>query len=125
MICLHFYINLYIKIYIYIYTINYFRKPANCQTVNIYDGLGERCYWVLKNRLQNSQNSLTIESVNQFLDNVAFLNKTNQNKDQLFAYFMCNINALELKWLTKILLKELNLGMAQKKIFEGKSFLRF
>ena len=58
--------------------------------------------------------------MNEFLDSVAECHEKNQNKNEIFLHFMRKITALELKWLTRILLKDLKLGMTQSKTFEGK-----
>ncbi|XP_023248439.1 DNA ligase 4 [Copidosoma floridanum] len=96
-----------------------YKKPIAGATTSKYDDLAERTFWVMKRRLPNEQSSLTIEQVNKFLDDVATHHSTSQSKDELFVHFTRNISALELKWLTRMLLKDLKLGIPQKRVFEG------
>jgi DNA ligase-4 len=74
----------------------------------------------MRNRLQRDENSLSIHNINTFLDDVAKYNELNYKQDELFNHIIRKISAIELKWLTRILLKDLKLSLTQKKIFEGK-----
>lgn len=64
--------------------------------------------------------TVTIQAVNEFLDNVANSNEPNQKK-QLFLHMRNNFTEIELKWLTRILLKDLRINLIQSKVFEGKN----
>ncbi|XP_011501770.1 PREDICTED: DNA ligase 4 [Ceratosolen solmsi marchali] len=72
----------------------------------------------MRNRLQNDD-CLTIQDINIFLDDVAKYNELNYKKDELFIHIIRKINAIELKWLTRILLKDLKLNLSQKKMFKA------
>ncbi|XP_012285410.1 DNA ligase 4 [Orussus abietinus] len=76
-------------------------------------------YWVMRTRLPDVKTSRSIEEINTFLENVAARNAANQSKDQEFQIITREISAFELKWLTRIILKDLRLGMGQKRIFEA------
>ena len=66
--------------------------------------------------------SLSVEEFNEFLDSVAEKTSTNQRKDAVFLTIAKKLSAFEFKWLTKIILKDLKLGIGKKKIFEGKCY---
>lgn len=94
-----------------------FRKPGACGSSKS-DDLAESVYWLMKNQLTDG-GTLSIQHVNEFLDNIAACNEENRSKDEHFRHLTSKVNAMELKWLTRLLLKELKLGLAQKKVFEG------
>ncbi|XP_016845791.1 DNA ligase 4 isoform X1 [Nasonia vitripennis] len=93
-----------------------FRKPGACGSGKN-DDLAESVYWLMKNHLPEG-GTLSIQHVNEFLDNIAACNEENRSKDEHFRHLTSKVNAMELKWLTRLLLKELKLGLAQKKVFE-------
>lgn len=57
--------------------------------------------------------------MNTILDNMAQKNTNNESKDADFQVLIQQLNAVEQKWLIRILLKDLRLGLQQKKIFTG------
>lgn len=73
---------------------------------------------MMKNRLPDG-GTLSVQHVNEFLDNIADCHQANRSKDEHFRHFTSKINATELKWLTRLLLKELKLGLTRKKALEG------
>lgn len=80
----------------------------------------EKLYWVLKGRHSNGVcSSLSIENVNTALDEIARRNAENQSKEEIFLRLLKQLGASELKWLTRTILKDVKLGMGQKKVFEG------
>lgn len=84
--------------------------------------LAEKFYWLMRGGCVH-KSSLTLQKVNQFLDDVAKYHDESQDKLLLFQHFYRDRTATELKWLTKIVLKDLRLGLFQKKAFEGKPTL--
>ncbi|KAK2580191.1 hypothetical protein KPH14_012455 [Odynerus spinipes] len=78
----------------------------------------EKVYWVLQKRLSRNKETFTIDRINTFLDDLSRTNETNNNKDELFKTLFRQISALELKWLTRIILKDLKLGVGTKKLLQ-------
>ncbi|CAK9814912.1 DNA ligase 4 [Anthophora quadrimaculata] len=77
----------------------------------------EKAYYILQNRLPRESSDFTIERINKFLDDISSQNKTIP-MDEMFKIVLGKTNALEFKWLTRIILKDLKLGIGKKKIFE-------
>ncbi|XP_043277633.1 DNA ligase 4 [Venturia canescens] len=80
----------------------------------------EKLFWVLNRRHSNvSGTALSIEDVNTALDEIARRNAENQSKDEVFLRLIKQLGAFELKWLTRTILKDVKLGLGQKKVFEA------
>lgn len=77
----------------------------------------EIVYSVLHKQLSCNKELYTIDRINRFLDDISKPNETN-NKDELFEVLFRQISALELKWLTRIILKDLRLGIGTEKILK-------
>ncbi|XP_076284249.1 DNA ligase 4 isoform X2 [Lasioglossum baleicum] len=77
----------------------------------------EIAYRTLQNRLKREASGLTIQQINAFLDNISN-NEILKQKDETFKILLGKINALEFKWITRIILKDLKLGTRGKKILE-------
>ncbi|XP_076659516.1 DNA ligase 4 isoform X2 [Halictus rubicundus] len=78
----------------------------------------EIAYRTLQNRLKCKASGLTIQQINVFLDNISSKDEILQQKDETFKILLGKINALEFKWITRIILKDLKLGTRGKKILE-------
>lgn len=76
----------------------------------------ERAYWILNKRLAQTSTGLTIAQVNVFLDNISEKNATPQQKIETFRVLFRQITGLEMKWITRIILKNLRLGIGTQKI---------
>ncbi|XP_066582786.1 DNA ligase 4-like isoform X2 [Prorops nasuta] len=92
-------------------------KVSNSEDMAATDFAG-RVYHISRNRLLNDESSFTIERINKFLDDVSQGNMKDRRKDELFKELVEELSALELKWLTRIILKDLKLGIKKKKILE-------
>ncbi|CAB0033176.1 unnamed protein product [Trichogramma brassicae] len=96
-----------------------YRKPETSKCTN--DDFADRVHSILRNRLPAaSSDSLTIEAVNNFLDELAKCSENNKSRDEMFRHFIhrTKVSADDLKWLTRILLKDLRLNLQQKRVFE-------
>ncbi|XP_008556611.2 DNA ligase 4 [Microplitis demolitor] len=78
----------------------------------------EKVYWILKRRLRNACN-LSIEQINFVLDKIAENNRQNKSKDSEFIYLVQQCGALEVKWLTRIILKSIRIGLGEKQILNA------
>lgn len=79
----------------------------------------EKLYWTVKGRQLNVACILSVEQVNTALDNIARLNAENKSRDDEFFRLVKQLGPLELKWVTRTILKDLKLGMGQKRVLEG------
>ncbi|KOC59775.1 DNA ligase 4 [Habropoda laboriosa] len=77
----------------------------------------EKAYYILQNRLPRESSDFTIERINLFLDDISSQNKT-VPIDEMFKILLGKTNALEFKWITRIILKDLKLGIRKKRILE-------
>lgn len=75
-------------------------------------GFVEVFYYVLQNRAPESQN-MTVEEVNQKLDELSS-SFDKDDKKRILTEFIKRMNALELKWICKIILKDLKLGIHER-----------
>lgn len=76
-------------------------------------------YFVLKKRC-TSQGNLTIKEVNDFLDSVA-INNASKQKDQVkksLLHLITQSSALEQKWLIRMLLKDMKLGISKETVLQ-------
>ncbi|XP_057191065.1 DNA ligase 4-like [Triplophysa rosa] len=76
-------------------------------------------YFVLKNRC-TSKGNLSLKEVNDFLDSVAFNNASKQ-KDQVkksLLQVITQSSALEQKWLIRMILKDMKLGISKETILK-------
>ncbi|XP_067298822.1 DNA ligase 4 [Pseudorasbora parva] len=74
-------------------------------------------YFVLKKRC-TSQGNLSIKEVNDFLDSVA-INNASKQKDQVkksLLHLITQSSALEQKWLIRMILKDMKLGISKETI---------
>ncbi|XP_043255246.1 DNA ligase 4 isoform X1 [Colletes gigas] len=78
----------------------------------------EKAYWILRNRLPRESSGFTIERINLFLDNISSKNDNIRQKDETFKVLLGKTNALEFKWITRIILKDLKLGIGMKRILQ-------
>ncbi|CAM4489495.1 hypothetical protein PO909_015241 [Leuciscus waleckii] len=76
-------------------------------------------YFVLKKRC-TSQGNLSIKEVNDFLDSVA-VNNASKQKDQVkksLLHLITQSSALEQKWLIRMILKDMKLGISKETILQ-------
>ncbi|XP_015178038.1 PREDICTED: DNA ligase 4-like [Polistes dominula] len=80
--------------------------------------LAEIVYSIVRKQLSPQKESFTIDRINTFLDDISKASDENKSKDELFKELFRQISALELKWLTRIILKKLKLGIGTQKMLE-------
>ncbi|XP_055945641.1 DNA ligase 4-like [Argiope bruennichi] len=77
-------------------------------------------YFVLKNR-SPEKGTLTIYDINYYLDSIA-ANHADKNKDELkhdLLHLLRNTTALEQKWLIRMILKDMKLGISENTILNA------
>lgn len=77
----------------------------------------DSAYWVLRKHFMDSSN-ISILEVNQYLDSIASLHAGNNPRgvDEQLAELFKKTNAEEQKWIIRIILKDLKLGIGQDRI---------
>ncbi|CAF2980443.1 unnamed protein product [Rotaria sp. Silwood2] len=97
-----------------------FRVQKNTRTQKGSD-FAEVAYYVLKNRC-NEDVTMSIWEINKILDEIAVENgkgKEGQKViDHRLTYLLRHLSALELKWLIRILLKDLRVSLKENSILE-------
>ncbi|KAK0161116.1 hypothetical protein PV327_009628 [Microctonus hyperodae] len=93
-----------------------YREPTECQR-KIND-FAETLYWILKPRLETSS-TMTIEQVNCILDKIAEKNAINEKKNSEFINLMQLCNGLAIKWITRLILKDIKLGLGEQTILKA------
>ncbi|XP_063983073.1 DNA ligase 4 isoform X1 [Diachasmimorpha longicaudata] len=92
-----------------------YREPLASR--NNTNDFAERVFVVLKPRLVKLS-SFSVEDINNFLDTISNQFSSNQKQDKEFIKIISECSALEIKWLTRLILKDLKLSMGSKKIFD-------
>ncbi|KAG5356101.1 DNA ligase 4 [Yarrowia sp. B02] len=79
----------------------------------------ERCYEVLAKRTSLTEyGTMTVDEVNERLDILAD-GETDQKKQiEILTYFFKHMNATELKWLVRIILRQMKMHATEKVFFE-------
>ncbi|CAL7949835.1 unnamed protein product [Xylocopa violacea] len=72
---------------------------------------------ILQGRFPRESSDYTIEKINLFLDDIS--SKDKKEKEETFKILLAKMNVLEFKWITRIILKDLKLGIEKKKILES------
>jgi DNA ligase-4 len=84
-----------------------------------------RCYEVLSKRaMRSTVGDMRIAEVNELLDRLSVVSK---EEDQLpvFQSFYNRMNAEELMWLIRIILRQTKIGASEKTIFEVGNIVQF
>jgi DNA ligase-4 len=84
-----------------------------------------RCYEVLSKRaMRSTVGDMRIAEVNELLDRLSVVGK---EEDQLpiFQNFYTRMNAEELMWLIRIILRQMKIGASEKTIFEASTIVQF
>ncbi|KAK9467852.1 ATP dependent DNA ligase domain-containing protein [Lipomyces arxii] len=79
----------------------------------------ERCFEVIKKRqMRTEYGSMTINQVNDLLDELSRVSKA---VDQLpiITNFYNNMNAEEMKWLIRIILRQMHIGVSERLLFSA------
>lgn len=93
-----------------------FREPTNKSTGNDF---AENAYMILNKRLPRNSTGFTIAQANMFLDSISEKNVTKQQKIETFRVLFRQITGLEMKWITRIILRNLRLGITTEKILHS------
>ncbi|UJR20821.1 hypothetical protein I4U23_023932 [Adineta vaga] len=97
-----------------------FRVQKNTRTQKGSD-FAEVAYYVLKNRC-NEDVTMSIWEINKILDEIAVENGKGKEGqkiiDHRLTYLLRHLSALELKWLIRILLKDLRVSLKENSILE-------
>jgi DNA ligase 4 len=98
--------------------INY-RAPANVKAEGDFASVA---YFVLKNRCKENK-MLNLFEINRYLDTIALNNAKGKEGlkevNSSIKSLLCNLDALQLKWLIRVILKDLKIGMKEATILEA------
>uniref|UniRef100_A0A0C9Q6E2 DNA ligase 4 n=1 Tax=Fopius arisanus TaxID=64838 RepID=A0A0C9Q6E2_9HYME len=92
-----------------------YKEPLRAK--NHTSDFAERVFVVLGPRLRKSS-TLLVKDINHFLDTISNQFSSNQKQDGEFIKMISECSPQEIKWLTRIVLKELKLSMGSKKILQ-------
>lgn len=95
----------------------YFREPTSGKFVG--NDFADRAYWVLNKRLPKTSTGFTIARMNLFLDDISKKKATMQEKIETFRVLFRQITGFEMKWVTRIVVKDLRLGIGREKILDS------
>jgi DNA ligase 4 len=97
----------------------HYRAPQNVKS----DGdFASVAYFVFKNRCKDNL-TMSIEQINHHLDNISINNakgkEGNTEVNRSIHELIVNLSAIQLKWLIRIILKDLKIGIKEHTIFEA------
>ncbi|XP_022180301.1 DNA ligase 4 isoform X4 [Myzus persicae] len=80
----------------------------------------ETLYWIIRSRFE-ADGSMTIGDVNHLLDEIAMKHATNESREveHILQLMVLKLSANEQKWLIRLLLKDMRLGIAHTKILKA------
>ncbi|KAK0767332.1 DNA ligase (ATP), partial [Friedmanniomyces endolithicus] len=77
-----------------------------------------RCFEVISKRpMRTSPGCMTVGEVNELLDRLSVAQKE-ENQQPIIEEFYKRMNAEELKWLIRMILRQMKVGATEKTIFE-------
>lgn len=100
----------------------YFREFTSGDVGNDF---ADRAYYILDKKLPRITTGLTIARINAFLDGISEKNVTMEQKVETFRALFRQITGFEMKWLTRIVLKDLRLGIGTQRILHSSYKLLF
>ncbi|XP_071560840.1 DNA ligase 4-like isoform X2 [Temnothorax nylanderi] len=107
--------NLYAHVYGFARNSDSYKNLANYRECTPGEFVGndfaDRAYYVLDKKLPRIGTGFTIARINAFLDAISERNVTMQQKVETFRVLFRQITGFEMKWLTRIVLKDLRLGI--------------
>ena len=100
------------------YNILHWKLPGVKSSATMAGDFAGRCFEVISKRpMRTTPGSMTIAEVNEKLDD---LSRASKEEDQLpiFQQFYNNMNAEELMWLIRIILRQMKIGATEKTILD-------
>lgn len=89
-------------------------KSAGAKTTSNAGDFSGRCYDLLSRRaLRSTPGDLTIEEVNEMLDRLSVASKEDQQLHIMLEFYQ-RMNATELTWLIRIILRQMKIGATEK-----------
>ncbi|KAL0100095.1 hypothetical protein PUN28_019510 [Cardiocondyla obscurior] len=112
--------NLYARVYRFPSSSDSYKKLSNYRDFTSGEFTGsdfaDRAYCICNSKLPQTSTGFTIARMNEFLDSITEKNVTKEQKVETFRVLFRHITGFEMKWLTRIILKDLRLGIGQQKI---------
>ncbi|XP_050440237.1 DNA ligase 4 [Adelges cooleyi] len=92
-----------------------FRIPTNAS--GSFGDFADTVFWVVKKRFEE-EGTLTLHEVNQHLDDIASKHAAHEPRqvENILQILLVKMSAIQQKWLIRLLLKDMRLGVAHKKI---------
>ena len=100
------------------FTLLNWKQPGQSAASRMAGDFAGRCYEVLSKRaFRSNPGDLTITQVNDMLDQLSAAQKE-ENQLPIFDKFYRNMNADELMWLIRIILRQMKVGATEKTFFD-------
>ena len=95
-----------------------FKRPAYGSSSTTAGDFALRCYEVFKERaLRDKPSDFTVEEVNRLLDRLSIAQKE-ETQLSVFKQFFARMNADELMWLIRIILRQMKIGATERTFFD-------
>ena len=93
------------------------KQPGQTAASRMAGDFAGRCYEIISKRpMRINPGNVTIEEVNDLLDQLAAAGKHNKQSEILMQFYQ-RMNAEELMWLIRIILRQMKVGASEKTIF--------
>lgn len=100
------------------FTLLNWKQPGQTSAIRMVGDFAGRCYEVLSKRAFRTEvGELSIAEVNDMLDQLAAAQKE-ENQLPIFDKFYRNMNADEMMWLIRIILRQMKVGATEKTFFD-------
>ncbi|KAH8803174.1 DNA ligase I [Xylogone sp. PMI_703] len=94
------------------------KLPGTTAASRVAGDFGGRCYEVLlKRQMRSDPGDMRIGEVNELLDKLSMAQKEDQQQ-QIFETFYGRMNATEMMWLIRIILRQMKVGATEKTFLE-------
>ncbi|KAI9821016.1 MAG: DNA ligase (ATP) [Phylliscum demangeonii] len=100
------------------YNLLNWRLPGHTAATRMAGDFAGRCYEVISKRpIRTTVGDMTIAEVNDYLDRLSVAQRE-ENQVPLFEVFYNRMNAAELMWLIRIILRQMKIGATEKTLLE-------
>ena len=100
------------------FTLANWKQPGQTSVSRMAGDFAGRCYEVLSKRAFRTEvGALSIAQVNEMLDELSAAQKE-ENQSPIFDRFYRNMNADEMMWLIRIILRQMKVGATEKTFFD-------
>ncbi|KAI8379658.1 uncharacterized protein BYT42DRAFT_569559 [Radiomyces spectabilis] len=100
------------------YNLTNWKLPSTSKYTKSSGDFAAVAYEIIKSRSTVMTPTQTVHDVNMMLDRLSHSESNEKKKEELFKEIVNNYTAFEQKWIIRIILKDLKIGMSENSIFD-------